>query len=477
MAKRTASAPTLRDLVIAVIVAVFVAALGPRPRATGPDQELGRAIVAAQSGHPDDALRSIERVLEFEPALASLHTSAARLAIDVGSSENALDHLRAARAAGMAGPSADCLELQALLLGEPSLEASPFMAEDCVVPRDTMQRRVDALLLEGQGTAAQETLGNWLRTHPEDLNAWEDLAGLALSSDPGSARPVVLEALQNHPSGSRLLDGLVPLLPDSTVEGLSAEISARVGELYAAKGRWAVAAQAWSDALAAQPSFPQALAYLGTAHSRLGLDGITSLRRAAAEAPEDPIIRNLLGQALLAAGDYEGGQREIAYARQLDPDNPAIAATHGLAQASAGDYQGAAAEYLRAAELAPESADFWLLLANFSLQYDYEVTSLGMAAARNAVALDPLEASALSALGYAWHVAGDSPLAARLLLRSLHLDSADALTWYRYGLVALDRGRLEDAEPALAAAVVLDPGGPIGTLAERSLQAIRGESG
>lgn len=477
MARRTTPAPPRRDLAIAAIAAVLIGALGPRVRAVHPDQELARAILASQSGHPDDALRSIERVLEFEPALASLHTAAARLSIASGSSQDAFDHLRAARAAGLEGPSADCLEVQAFLLASPASEIPSYVPEGCVPQRGTMQRRVESLLRDGDSVSAQDTLAWWLRQNPDDLTAWEDLAGLAVSSHAGDARPIVLEALQNHPSGSPLLDGLVALLPDAPGNSRPAETCARVGELYAANGRWAVAAQAWSDALEAQPSFPQALAYLGMARTRLGWDGLASLQQAASEAPQDPIVRSLLGQVLLQQGEIERAQSEIGYARQLDPRNPAIAAAHGQALAATGDYQGAASEYLRAAELAPRAPSFWLLLSRFSLEYDFEVDTLGLAAARNAAALEPRDASALSALGYAWHVAGDSHLAGRLLLRSLNLDPADALTWYRYGLVALDSGLVAEAEAAMAAAVALDPGGPTGALAERTRQAIRGKTG
>lgn len=247
-----------------------------------------------------------------------------------------------------------------------------------------------------------------------------------------------------------------------------------MGELFAAQGRWAIAEAAWSAALELEPDFPQALAYLGLAETRLGRDGLPMIRQAADRAPEDPIVLGLLGQVLLEQAEVDEALLRLQEARRLDPTNPAFAAALGRALAVSGDYQAASLAFLDAANLAPDTPAFWLLLSSFSLQNDFEVEALGRLAARNAVALEGRESSALGALGYAWHVAGDSTLADRLLRRSLASHPDDAATWYRFALVSTDLGRTGEARASLRAVLALDPGGTLGLLAERTLQGIPG---
>jgi cytochrome c-type biogenesis protein CcmH/NrfG len=64
---------------------------------------------------------------------------------------------------------------------------------------------------------------------------------------------------------------------------------------------------------------------------------------------------------------------------------------------------------------------------------------------------------------------GDRATAERLLQSAIALDPSSGLGWYRYALVVLDQGRVDDARRALATAGSLDSGGIVGQLAEAAL--------
>lgn len=473
MVKRSSPTEIRRDWLIAGVVVLGVVILGPRPGSARLEADLAQAVEAVRSGQPAAALDAIERAMTFEPALASLHLPTARIALDAGSVERAAAHLGASRSVAAETAQRDCLEREVARLSGSSATPGSVILSGCPEDPSSKSGDVAAFVLSGDFLGAIETLKGWLDLHPEDLTAWEDLAGLTFIAKPDQARTSVLRALQNHPTGSPLLDGLLPLAPgpgaDPSPEGL-----ARAGELFAGEGRWAIAAAAWERAIALEPEFPQASAFLGIARLRLGLDGIAFIEQAAAAAPDDPIVRSLLGQALLDQGDIEGALRELGAARDLDAKNPAIAAAYGDSLAGSGDYQAAAAEFLAAAELASDEPAFWILLSEFSLRYGFEPGTLGLSAARNAVALRPDDPAATGALGFAWHMAGDSRLAERLLRRSLELDPMNPLTWYRHGLVLLDLGRADEAAAALRAAAALDPIGDLGRLAGRALDSSGG---
>src|SRR3970282_795278 len=160
---------------------------------------------------------------------------------------------------------------------------------------------------------------------------------------------------------------------------------------------------------------------------------------------------------------------DLNYANRLDPENPAITAALGAALAQNGRLDEAAEAYRLAAAWDPQNPGFWLFLAEFSLRYDYQVESIGLDGARNAVALSPQDPAALSALGMAHSLVGEGPTGERLLQSPVSLDPSSALGWYRSALVLLDQGRADEAQQALTTAVTLDSGGVIGRLAQASL--------
>jgi cytochrome c-type biogenesis protein CcmH/NrfG len=69
---------------------------------------------------------------------------------------------------------------------------------------------------------------------------------------------------------------------------------------------------------------------------------------------------------------------------------------------------------------------------------------------------------------------GDRPTGERLLRSAISLDPSNPLGWYRYALVVLEQGRVDEAREALATAVTLDPDGIVGGLAQASLANLAG---
>jgi tetratricopeptide (TPR) repeat protein len=450
---------------------LLIAALGPRPRATRFDLLLSRAALASGAGQPSAALAWLDEAIAFDPALAALHLPAARLALQAGDMSAMRRHLLAAPAETRSSTEFGCL--MALLPSGDSLGAPPPSA-GCSKAASTPRLASAEIPSQAELPAAAAALRLQLETGPNDLPGWERLAALTELTDPPAVESVILQAYRHFPEGSAILDGIWQVSHQDNPGLNLAERSARAGQLLAAAGDWALAGAAWTRAVDLEPAFPQAQAFLGVAMGQIGADGLPLVLLASAEAPDDPVIRLLLGQYLLTVGDSAGAARQLDYASHLDPENPAIGATLGAALAQEGRLDEAAGAYLQAASREPQDPAFWLLLAEFSLRYDYQVDSLGLDAARNAVALSPQDPAALSALGMADSLVGDGPTGERLLRSAISLDPSNPLGWYRYGLVVLDLGRADEAREALATAVTLDPDGIVGGLAEASLTNLAG---
>ncbi len=449
----------------------MLAALGPTPYPVWVRGTLLRAQQAAASGHPEAALAAIDQATRFEPALAFLHLDAARFALQAGDPTTARDHLGLAREAGVSESEIGCLTIDTAPAGAP---ASPVPDDDlarCAAGSPNAVAWTKSWIGDGHLEQARLTLSLMVEANPEGIPAWERFAGLTELLAPSATERVIQRAYAFDPAGTALLDQIWALAR-ATDDVPSAEASAQLGEAFATAGDWTMAAASFRHTVALEPSFPRARAYLGTALERIGADGLPELFRAGAEAPDDPLVRTLIGDAWIRRGEPVLASRELAWARALEPQDPAIASLLGSALSRSGDYSEAAEAHLSATVLAPSNAYFWNALAGFCLEQGYQVEQLGLPSARNAVALSAPSSEALSSLGFSHAVAGRLLLGERLLARSLAIDPWDSQAWYRLGITLLDSGRLLEARSALENAIRFDRQGNLTQLAERTMEQI-----
>jgi tetratricopeptide (TPR) repeat protein len=248
---------------------------------------------------------------------------------------------------------------------------------------------------------------------------------------------------------------------------------AQVGQTLARNSEWQAAAWAFQNALNLNPEYVEVEAYLGLVLDRSGGDGYPHLRNAVEAAEMAPLPHIFLALHWQIQGDVDRAREELELAAQLDPSNPVVAAELGAAYAAIGEFPAAISAYQLATEYAPEEPNFWMLLAQFSLNHEIEVGSLGLPAARNAMVLDPNLAPALDALAYGHFLEGDFYLAERLISRAIQVQPRRALTQYHLGLISQAKGKIERATRALEFAILLDKEGGVAQLAERALNRIR----
>src|SRR3990170_7357944 len=326
MSRRTTSADSYRNLGIAVVACLLLLVLGPRPQPARTARLLQTSARAAAAGEPAAALQSLDQVMHFEPALAALDTTAVLLALQSGDAIAARAYLAAARARGADPSVLRCLESE-LALASPSGQGEALDVDPrCPMEGLNLDAWLAAIPDQGGLELAAVAMESRVEGHPQDLHAWEALAALTLLTAPEEAESVVLRAFRPLPQGSPVLDGLLRIAREEQRALSPAEGAAQAGELLAAQGDWHLAAAAWERALELDPEFPQARAFLGLATSMTGGDGLPHLQRAAADAPQDPVVRMLLGEYWLIQKDARSAIRELAFARRLDPENPGLAA-------------------------------------------------------------------------------------------------------------------------------------------------------
>jgi tetratricopeptide (TPR) repeat protein len=467
----------LRERWPALIVALFLLlGLNPSPIAAPLVDSLHAARVALQAGRPEPALANIEAAMTYEPALESLHWLAAQLALSTGDAELALSHLDQLQPTSKLEFEQVCLRSRvhlALDNYERALRIRETLDEDCPDEVEFLQTLAKRQLQSDEFEQARTSLESWTLLEPSAAAPRLQLGLVTAVLQPDQALTHLRLAEEFAPQSAPLARSLIQTIEDAQTFNDETYTLAQVGQTMVRAGKWSLAAQAFKKALELNPNYTEVQAYLGLSLDKLGEEGVDHLSKAVQDAPEAALPRVFLALHWIDRGEFSLAKAQLEEAAALDPKNPAIAAELGAAYSALGDLQAAEAAYRRATSLAPEQADFWQLLAQFSLGREMELETLAIPAARNAAILGHAQASALDALGYA-HLLADQPIIAeRLLLQAYQMEPTRPQTLFHLGQLRLMQGHEEQARQSLQLAVALDPHGAIGQTAQRILDGLR----
>ena len=458
-----------------LLACVVLLVLGPTPGTPALPGAVQTAVRAQAGGHPEAALAALETAVALQPDLPGLHVAAAHAALEAGNGPAALDHLDQADRLLPPNPERTCLRgiaLQLLGMQSAALETWQSEAATCLQQPDILGRMAALALECGDRRLRLETLAALSRLEPDNAQVLLDLGISQAVSDPNLALPHLRAARRVAGSSQGLASDLIQVILDSENASRPEYTLAQVGQALARSGHWREASWAFEHAVALEPGYSEAQAYLGLAYDRVGQDGLSALLAAAAAAPDAPLPQIFLGYHWKDRRDYDQALEAFTRAGELDPDNPAIAAELGGVYEAMADFASAKAAFLAAVDLAPQETGFWSLVAAFSLHNEIEVSTLGLPAARNAVALRPDDPQALDALGHAHFLLGDRTMAERLLRRALSIDPLRAETQLHFGMLRQAEGDPGSALAAYQIAQRLDPGGSVGEFATRLAQAI-----
>jgi tetratricopeptide (TPR) repeat protein len=120
-------------------------------------------------------------------------------------------------------------------------------------------------------------------------------------------------------------------------EGDEAYTYGRVGFVLIQLEEWGLAEYALTRALALNPQYADAHAYLGLALDMQQKEGEAAYVEAVRLQPDSPLAQYLLGLHYRRAGESTKALPYLQTAQKLDPDNPAIAAEIGGAYAAQND--------------------------------------------------------------------------------------------------------------------------------------------
>lgn len=274
------------------------------------------------------------------------------------------------------------------------------------------------------------------------LAAIDPEASLAYLSIAGESDPAYLEVTENF----RREIHSARRSPDQSFLYLSS------GRVLASLGEWVAANEAFQRAVNTNPTYAEAWAYLGEAAQHLNRDGHPQLELARKLDPSSIAANTFLAIYWQREGRYDLATLYLQVAEEVDPKNPVIQVELGRILALAGKLQKAEAHYQKAVQLASRDPQYWNELADFSIAYDYQVRTLGLNAARQALLLNPDDAASLDVMAQVLSILGDPLSALRFLDRAIRIDAAYAPAHLHLGVIYLLRGESQKAYRQLSLA-------------------------
>jgi len=455
-------------------IAFIILSLSPTPINRAVDNQILMAKIAATSGKPDAALEHLEDVLNFYPDNVRYRTSAGEIAFAIGDYRRALHHFKLLAGGHDGKRGITCLMADLYLHlddTEQALEYWESSEQNCPAFEQTLFELAQDLAEGGNLEEAEEILQTLIQSRPLDSDLQFLLGMIVATHDPEKAL-ASLRLADDLSNNNLLAQKLFRVIEDARAADQVAYSLASVGQYFASNGYWMFSVRALQNAIAIQPDYADAYAYLGLARDQVGENGIVELLKAVELAPEKVIPHLYLGMHWQLKNNFDMAFNEFERAAELDPMNPAVAAQIGAVYEAKGDINTAIQAYRAAAEMDPQDFSFWLLLALVSLENEFQVAEIALPAARNAVALNPDNPAALDALGYSYYLLEDFNFAETFIHRSIQLDPVSAISQYHLGLLKSIQNEPMAAIAAFTMAYQLDPEGDVGTRAKRALETI-----
>jgi len=418
------------------------------------------------------AAAAYQEATRLRPGDASPYLRLARLYLDWGRVEDALDAIARAEQLGAEGVEPERLWVAASAVradwsavvehGRRWLALAPSAdTGEVKAARHALARAYVELREWDVARAEYETL---LRVDPADTLAHERLGVLLLGDDPAAVQHLFA-------AGTALADRLLAALQKPGAANNPAYVDALLGRELVEKQQWALSTRYFERAIADTPDYADASAYLGYALDQMGHTDQAGphLLRAVALNPDSAMIHTFLGLHYDRSGDVAAARAEYEMAYDLDPDNPALCVEIGQTWAAEGRYVAAEIWLQEAVALRPDDPALWQVLTRFYLERNMMAEEQGVASAVESVELAPEDARAHDLRGWAALQVGDYAAARDSLRQAISLDPTLASAHYHLGLLWLAQGARSRAQEAFIRAVDLDTTGELVPLVERAL--------
>ncbi len=445
-------------VLIFLVLLPFILILGPQYLAA---RAQGQGRAAAEGGDFAGAARYLAVAAAFLPGDASLWEAAGLYAWQGGDAQSTIHYLERALASDLLAPETlvalgDAYEIE----GEYDRAIAVWQAAlgDVGPSIVLLERLATTHRTIGDVQSLEQDLNALVRLHPDGATYLE-LGLLTAVYEPGKALSYLAQAGAADPALLEVVEALdrairrARLVDDDPAYTLTA-----VGRSLASLGEWALARDAFENAVSLNPSYADAWAFLAEARQQTGEDGLAALTTASALDPASLVVNTFYALYAQRQGQYDQALVYLEAALQADPNNPTLLAEMAGTIFAQGDIQRAINLFLQAAYEDPGNPIYWRLLAVFSIQNSIQIAELGLPAARQALLLEPDNPAALDLVGQAYLILENPLLAERFFREAVTNNPEYAPAFLHLGLLHLSTGDTAEARKNLEQVLALAPG-------------------
>lgn len=330
----------------------------------------------------------------------------------------------------------------------------------------------------GQHQDALTNLERLVKLQPSHADWLYQLGLLQAAVNPIAAVPYLDMAIGIDPALDRTAGLLRKEILASSQQGDRSYALVSAGRALASLGVWYLAAVAFQGATQADPGYAEAWAYLGEARQHLRLEGgigesqtgLGEIHKALRLDPASLSGHLFRSMYWSRKGRYDLSVQAVERGLRYHPQEAMLLAELGRVLALSGQLAPAAQAYLRSAALEPREAAYQRLIVGFSLENSYLVEALALPAAQSALKIAPDDARNLDSLAQVEIRLGNLEEAEILLEKALAIDPLEVSALLHYGYLLVLRGDFTEALEQFQLVQRLAPNSALAEQAQRLIE-------
>ena len=457
-----------------------MALLGVAPRPHAAARLLENAGRSITSGDWLNAAKNLAGSAEYFPWRDELNLAAGRYALQAGDPMRAIQYLE------QPGTISHLSYEDMVLLGDAYNQTGDSFMAEAIWKRVTTEngsslaneRLANLYLQRKDYPLAISELQTLLSQNPSNIPLYYQIGTLYAVTDPDKSLPFLAQAAEIDPKDGNQAQTLYEKIRTAGLFDEPSYTLLIVGRQLADWGEWEFAAEAFHNATALRADYADAWAFLGEAHQQLDLQenkpvskaGFAELIQALQIDPESPLANTFMGLYWERQEDYPQAINFIQSAIAASPNDPYLYSELGNILAKMGDLPAAQSAYERAIQTNPQDPLFYRLLAEFALQYQIQIRELALLAARQAISLEPVNASSLDVMAQVMLRVEDYHSAERFAQRALQADPSYSAAYLHLGTAYLYLQKPDLARQWLDRAMAADPNSWVASQAKRMLE-------
>jgi len=444
----------LKIALLLICILLVGSVLGVSPRDGRVRRHFYNVQAAYQDGDHSSAADDLAAAAEFLPWRPELWESAGQYAYRADDLETAREYLEVAH-------SRDVLSRRGILtLGDIYHELN-----EVDLALAMWAQEPDS----SQAAKRRAELQQSLHRFPAAIQSWEEYLSLVDGADPAvhyslgmlltavdplDALPHLNRAAQKYPPADLLRRNVAEAVDQAPAYRLVV-----AGQGLASMERWALAAFAFENALDLRPDYAEAWVYWGEALQHVpqeDQDPLLALEHALELSPDSALPHMFLGTYWQRQDDHPQALKYFEKAADISPENPDVYVELGRSEAVLGDLEQALKRYQKAIQTQPDNADYYRLLAQFCVDFHFQVKEQGLPAARRAVHLSGNSPPSLLVMGRVLSEVGDIQNAKKFFIRALEQEPELSSAHLQLGITYLNLDQQDLAESHLEAVLQLD---------------------